>query len=61
MRTERRIREQIDALRKQAQDESLPQNVRDIAYESWHALVWVLEPVTWTPSDEIKKRASREP
>lgn len=52
------IRRQIARLRRLSEDESIRTDARDMAYEAYHALRWVIEDTSWTPVWLIKQMAA---
>ena len=53
MKAESTIRREIARLRKMSKDAQLPRSTQHEAYEAYHALRWVIENTSWTPSGLI--------
>ena len=53
MKAESTIRREINRLRSMAENDQYTDASRQIAYEAYHALRWVIEEVSWTPRREI--------
>lgn len=56
MKSERNIRRHIKNLRRIVESEGTPDEIKCMAYESYHALRWVIENVVWNPTQNIQER-----
>lgn len=52
------IRKQIARLSKISKDENNHPDVKRVAYETYHALRWVIEDVSWTPATLLERTAA---
>lgn len=57
MKAKSTIRKQIRRLARLAESDTVPEPIRGEAYEAYHALRWVLEPVSWTPARLLEDAA----
>lgn len=60
MKAESTIKKMISRLRRVSEDETRSRNERDWAYESYHALRWVVEDVHWTPASFFERPKAQQ-
>lgn len=54
MKAKSTIQKEIRRLRQMAENQLLTDASTDLAYETYHALRWVIEDVNWTPHGNIR-------